>query len=89
MSTVYKHVVYELRSSSESKQQFDENNRLIDMFLMKTTDSVKESISKFYHDQFGSLRVVLCTTSFSMELDVKGVNSVVQYGLANDLKDYI
>ena len=89
MSTVYKHVVYELRNSSESKQQLDENIRLIDMFHMKTTDSVKESICKSYHDQFGSLRVVLCTTSFSMGLDVKGVNSVVHYGLANDLEDYI
>ena len=43
MSTVYKHVVYELRNSDAYKQR-DENSRLIDMFHMKTTDSVKESI---------------------------------------------
>ena len=56
---------------------------------MKTTDSVKESICKSYHDEFGSLRVVLCTTSFSMGLDMKGDDRVVHYGLANDLEDYI
>ena len=88
MSTVYKHVVYELRNSDAYKQR-DENSRLIDMFHMKTTDSVKESICKSYQEQFGSLRVVLCTTSFSMGLDVKGVDTVVHYGPANDLEDYI
>ena len=89
MSTVYKHVVYELRNSGADKEQVEEKNRLIDMFHMKTTDCVKESICKSYHDQYGSLRVVLCTTSFSMGLDVKGVNTVVHYGLDNDLEDYI
>ena len=77
MSTVYKHVAYEPRNSGADKEQLDENNRLIDMFHLKTTDSVKESICKSYHDEFGSLRVVPCTTSFSMGLDVKTTSEAI------------
>lgn len=59
------------------------------MFHMKTSDVVKTSICDSYHNPDGHIRVVLCTTSFSMGLDVNGVDSVVHYGPANTLEDYI
>ena len=89
MSTVYKHVIFELRQTFTDAEKPGKNNRFVDMFHMKTTDSVKEAICRSYHEDSGTLRVVLCTTSFSMGLDVKGVDTVVHYGPANNLEDYL
>lgn len=67
----------------------DDRNRLFDMFHMKTDDDVKDSICSSYHDPKGTTRVVLSSTSFSMGLDVKGVDTVLHYGPANDMDDYL
>ena len=92
MSVVYKHVINTLGPKAYINYQNDgandDRNRLIDMFHMKTTDVVKSSICKSYEDPAGYIRVVLCTTSFSMGLDVKGVDTVIHYGPANNLEDY-
>lgn len=50
---------------------------------------MKESICTSYQNPNGNIRVVLCSTSFSMGLDVKGVDTVVHYGPANDIDDYL
>ena len=93
MSVVFKHVVSTLGSKAyinyQENGRNDDRNRLIDMFHMKTADVVKSSICKSYEDPAGHIGVVLCTTSFSMGLDVKGVDTVVHYGPANNLEDYI
>ena len=77
MSIVYKHVINCLGKMAYHNYQEngrnDDRNRLIDMFHMKTSDVVKSSICKSYDDPAGHIRVVLCSTSFSMGLDVKGV----------------
>ena len=52
-------------------------------------DVVKSSICESYEDTAGHIRVVLCTTSFSMGLDVKVVDTVVHFGPANNLDDYL
>ena len=67
----------------------DDRNRLFDMYHLKTDKEVKESVSASYQDPEGITRVVLCSTSFSMGLDVKGVNTVIHYGPPTDLDDYI
>ena len=67
----------------------DDRNRLFDMYHLKTDEEVKETVAASYQDPGGVTRVVLCSTSFSMGLDVKGVNSVIHYGSSNDLDDYI
>ena len=46
------------------------------MFHLKTDDEVKENICTNYHNEHGNTRVVLCSTSISMALDVKGVSTV-------------
>ncbi|XP_063417276.1 uncharacterized protein LOC134699791 [Mytilus trossulus] len=65
------------------------NYRLFDMFHMKTDDDVKDFICTSYMNPNGNIRVVLCSTSFSMGLDVKGVDTVIHYGPANDVDDYV
>ena len=93
MSVVFKHVINTLGRkvyvNYKEDGPNDDRNRLIDMFHMKTSDIVKSSICQSYADPCGHIRVVLCTTSFSMGLDVKGVDSVVHYGPANNLEDYL
>ena len=67
----------------------DDRNRLFDMYHLKTDEEVKETVAASYQSPEGVTRVVLCSTSFSMGLDVKGVISVIHYGSSNDLDDYI
>ena len=59
------------------------------MFHLKTDEVVKDSICQSYQDPNGNIRVILCSTSFSMGLDVKGVDTVIHYGPANDIDDYV
>ena len=67
----------------------DDSNRLFDMYHLKTDEVVKESIAASCQDPNGITRVVLCSTSSSMGLDVKGVSTVIHYGPSSDLDDYI
>ena len=53
--------------------QNDEHNRLFGMFHLKTDDEVKENIYTNYQNELGNTRLVLCSTSFSMGLDVKAL----------------
>ena len=64
-------------------------NRLFGMFHSATSEKIKRSICQSFQDEKGTVRIVLCSTSFSMGLDVKSVHTVVHYGPANDLDDYL
>ena len=90
--------VFELLETSLGKDAYvyykegglnDYRNRLFKMFHMKTDEVVKQTIYTSYQDPKGNIRVVLCSTSFSMGLDVKDVNTVIHYGPANEIDDYI
>lgn len=63
--------------------------RFFDMCHMKTDDDVKESICASYNDPEGDVRVVLCSTSFSMGMDVKVVKHVVHFGRADDVDSFL
>lgn len=65
----------------------NDRTRLFDMYHLKTDEEVKESIAMSYQNPDGHTRVVLCSTSFSMGLDVKGVKMIIHYGVCNDLDD--
>ncbi|XP_062571099.1 uncharacterized protein LOC134233124 [Saccostrea cucullata] len=84
ISEVYEHLEESLGKASYVNYQEDgpndDRNRLFDMYHLKTDDDVKESICSSYQDPTGNIRVVLCSTSFSMGLDVKAVDTVVHYG---------
>ena len=49
----------------------DDRNRLFDMFHLKTDQEVKDTICQSYMDEMGCTRVVMCSTSFSMGLNLK------------------
>ena len=65
------------------------DNRIFEMYHQKTDDEVKEMIVESFQDSDGTIRVCLSSTSFSMGVDVKGVNTIVHYGACNDLDDYL
>ena len=65
------------------------DNRIFEMYHQKTDDEVKEMIVEPFQDSDGTIRVCLSSTSFSMGVDVKGVNTIVHYGACNDLDDYL
>ena len=67
----------------------DDRNHLFDTYHLKTDDEVKDSIASSYQKEDGNVCVVLCSTSFSMGLDVKGVNTVIHYRACNNLDDYL
>lgn len=64
-------------------------NRIFAMFHQKTNDTIKNEVCTSFQDENGIIRVCLCSTSFSMGLDVKNVDYVVHYGPANDVDDYL
>ena len=58
---------------------------LFQMYYMKTEETVKKNILNSFMDTNGHVRIVLCSTSFSMGLDLCDVPYVVHYGPSNDL----
>ena len=64
-------------------------NRLFAMFHLTTSEKIKHAICDSFRDTNGLIRVVLCSTSFSMGLDVKCVHTVIHFGPANDVDDYL
>ncbi|XP_048238710.1 ATP-dependent DNA helicase Q-like 3 [Haliotis rufescens] len=90
---LYQYLMYSLRQKAyvdfKPEGPNDDRNRLFDMFHSKTDDEVKESICSSFMDPQGTKRVVLVSTSFSMGLDVQGVDHVIHYGPAYDVEDYL
>lgn len=58
------------------------------MYHLKSNDDIKEFICTSYQNPSGNLCVVLCSSSVSMGLDVKAVDTVVYFGPASDFDDY-
>ncbi|XP_033758149.1 ATP-dependent DNA helicase tlh1-like [Pecten maximus] len=63
-------------------------NRIFSMFHLTTCDKIKAEVCSSFRDENGLIRVVLCSTSFSMGLDVKCVNTDT-YGPSNDTDNYL
>ncbi|XP_071118580.1 ATP-dependent DNA helicase RecQ-like [Haliotis cracherodii] len=59
------------------------------MFHSKTNREVKKYVSQSFIDPNGFKRIVLCSTSFSMGLDLQSLETVIHYGPANNVEDYI
>ena len=62
---------------------------IVEMFHMKTQDRVKQNILKSFTKRDGHVRVVLCSTSFSMGLNLRDVPYVIHYGPSNDTGSYL
>lgn len=93
IAEVYEHLISSLGTSAyvnyKEKGPNDDRNRLFEMFHLKTDEEVKDNICSNYQNPDGNIRVVLSSTSFSMGLDVKGVDYVIHYGPANDIDEYV
>jgi superfamily II DNA helicase RecQ len=63
--------------------------RLVDMFIGITTDDVKQSIIDNFRKPSGQIRVLICTSSFGMGIDCKGVERVLHWGTPSDIEMYI
>jgi len=80
---LYEWLVKELGQRGKPMQE-----RSVEMYHLKTSDTVKKDItSHFMKDS--NLRVVLCSTSFSMGINLRDVKLVVHYGPASDTDSYI
>ena len=87
---LYAHFHWELGSSSyypEGAPQVPAN-RLFGMFHSDTPQHNKDFILRSLKEPGGVVRVVLCTVSLGMGVDLKGVNSIVHYGAPQSLEDY-
>ncbi|XP_071089393.1 recQ-like DNA helicase Blm [Haliotis cracherodii] len=58
-------------------------------FSCKTNREVKKCVSQSFMDPNGFKRIVLCSTSFTIGLDLQSVDTVIHYGPANNVEDYI
>lgn len=72
-----------------SKGQNDDRNRLFGMFHSGTDEEIKQTVQKAFSESNGTMRVLFCTSAFGMGMDTKGVNTVIHYGPAYDVDDYI
>jgi superfamily II DNA helicase RecQ len=67
----------------------DDRNHLLEMFVMKTDELVKANIVKTFINPDGHIRVIFCSSSFSMGLNLRKLDMVIHYGVTTDLDDYI
>ena len=64
------------------------DTHLFEVYHMKTDDSVKESILEEFSKN-GHMRCVLASTSFSMGMDIPDIETVVHFGPAKDMDDFV
>ena len=67
----------------------DDRNHMIEMYMMKTDELVKDSIVKSFVDPSSHLRLVFCSSSFSMGLNLRGLETVIHYGVPTNFDEYL
>ena len=67
----------------------DDRNRLFGMFHSKTDEEIQAQIISSFSKADGVMRVLFCTTAFSMGVNTQGVFNVIHYGPSNDTADYL
>ena len=63
--------------------------RLFDMFTACTHPSVKERIVSAFTNINSSLRIVIATIAFGMELDCPNIRKVIHWGPPSDIESYL
>lgn len=93
LTEVYEYLNSELKGDGyvnyDPKGTNDDRNHLFEMYHMKVQEEVKENIVNTFMDPNGHIRVVLCSSSFSMGLNLRDVDLVIHYGVPSDLDDYL
>ena len=67
----------------------DDRNRLFGMYHSKTDPEIQDQIGCSLSNADGLIRVLFCTTAFSMGVNAQGVHNVIHYGPSNDTDDYL
>ena len=67
----------------------DDRNHMLEMYVMKTDELVKDNIVKTFMDPSSHLRIVFCSSSFSMGLNLRGLDTVIHYGVPTDFDEYL
>lgn len=58
---------------------------LFDMYHSKTTDAIKENVRVNMKNEFGKLRVLICTDAAGMGVNFSSVHNIVHYGPPREL----
>jgi superfamily II DNA helicase RecQ len=67
----------------------DDRNHMVEMYVMKTDENVKNNIVKTFMNPKGHIRIVFCSASFSMGLNLRHLDNVIHYGVPTDLDEYL
>jgi len=89
LTETYEMLDEELREQGHDGDEGDDRSRIFEMYHLKTDDDVKNNVLCRFNNEGGNLRLVLCSTSFSMGLDVPDVGNVFHYGPPNDTDDFL
>ena len=86
-----KHInwAYEWLVAELNQRSLEITEKQVEMYHLSTDDPVKKQIVAEFMVPHSMLRVVLCSTSFSMGINLRNVRLVVHYGAANDIDSYI
>ena len=59
------------------------------MMHARTPDNVKETVLNSMADYEGNIRVLICTITFGMGVDAKGVRTIINFGPSRNLESYV
>lgn len=63
--------------------------RIVEMMHAKTPETVKETVLNSMARYDGHVRVLICTIAFSMDVDAKGVCTIIHFGPSRNLESYV
>lgn len=86
--TLYSILLEELRESIHPDDG-NKKDRLLEMLHSITPDRVKEGIIRSMTIHNGTVRCLLCTISFAMGINCKGVTTVIHFGPSKNAEAYI
>ena len=67
----------------------DCRKRLVEMLHSRTPDRVKENIIDSLSNVDGIVRCLICTISFGMGMDCKGVRTIINFGPSKNIESYM
>ena len=64
-------------------------NRIFAMYHSRTHRDVKSTVQSSFAAENGTVRVLIATIAYGMGINVKDLHTVIHYGPADDLDDYV
>eukprot|EP00112_Aurelia_sp_Birch-Aquarium-sp1_P023416 Seg6977.1 transcript_id=Seg6977.1/GoldUCD/mRNA.D3Y31 product="ATP-dependent DNA helicase RecQ" protein_id=Seg6977.1/GoldUCD/D3Y31 len=88
-AVIWKMFVLELEENLYKDKSEDVKGRLVEMFHAGTPKQVKDFILEQMRDGKGHIRILLCTISFGMGIDCKGVHRSIHFGPSKNVENYL